>query len=114
MIASVFEMSNVTREERHILQNLILVPPFGISTETFFDYCKLDSYETIDELIFKHLILHDSARDVISLHPVICRTVAKELGLTQSSVSRRLLPAFRRKLEKGMRTSCGKFPFRQC
>lgn len=80
MIASVFEMSNVSREEQYILQNLILVPPFGISAETFFDYCKLDSYEVIDELIFKNLVQHDSAKDYIALHPVIERTVTKKLG----------------------------------
>ena len=33
---------------------MTLVPLFGISTETFFDYCKLDSYESIDDLISKY------------------------------------------------------------
>ena len=77
MIASVFEMSQLSEGERFILQNLTLVPTSGISAERFFDYCKLDSYEIIDDLISKNLILHDSSRDYISLHPVICRTVAK-------------------------------------
>ena len=79
MIASLFSMSNVTEEEKYVLQNLTLVPSFGISTEIFFDYCKLDSYDVIDELIAKNLILHDTARDYISLHPVVYRTVVKLL-----------------------------------
>lgn len=80
MIASVFEMSNVTEDEKYVLQNLTLVPTFGISAETFFEYCDLDSYDVIDELISKNLVLHDSARDYISLHPVVYRTVAKLVG----------------------------------
>ena len=80
MIASIFEMSNITDEEKNVLQNMTLVPVFGMSTEDFYDYCKLDSYETIDGLISKHLISHDSARDYISLHPVMYRTVRKKIG----------------------------------
>lgn len=88
MITSVFEMSDITEDERAILQNMTLVPAFGISTETFYEYCGLDTYEVIDGLIAKNLISHDFARDYIALHPVIDRTVRKKIGYSDQACER--------------------------
>lgn len=99
MISSIFEMSSITNEEKAVLQNMTLVPLFGISTETFFDYCKLDSYENIDGLISKNIILHDSARDRIALHPIIYRTVRKHFEF-QDEICKNYLLSIIERLKK--------------
>lgn len=96
MISSIFEMSNISDKEKAILQNMTLVPLFGISTETFFDYCKLDSYESIDDLISKNIILHDSARDWIALHPIIYRTIRKQFEFQDNICKNYLLSIIER------------------
>lgn len=71
-LSLIFNMSNLSEKERAIIYNLSFFPVSGIETVEFFDLCKLDSYETIDGLIDKNWILHDAAKDFISVHPIIC------------------------------------------
>lgn len=70
-ISIIFNMSNLSEQERAIIYNLSFFPVSGIETMEFFDLCKLDSYETIDGLIDKNWIIHDAAKDFISTHPIV-------------------------------------------
>ena len=70
-LSIMFNMSNLSEEERAILYNLSFFPVSGIETIDFYELCKLDSYETIDGLIEKNWILHDAAKDFVSVHPII-------------------------------------------
>ena len=67
----IFNMSNLSEEEQAVIYNLSFFPVSGLETVEFFDLCKLDSYETIDGLIDKNWIIHDAAKDFISVHPII-------------------------------------------
>lgn len=70
-LSLIFNMSNLSEMERAIIYNLSFFPVSGIETVEFFDLCKLDSYEAIDGLIDKNWIIHDAAKDFISIHPII-------------------------------------------
>lgn len=70
-IQTLFDLSELDKEERYILANLSLIPYTGIPTELFRNWCELEYYDCINRLAVEGWIRHDKDQDYISLHPVI-------------------------------------------
>lgn len=79
-LISLLNFSEINEGEKKVLSNLIFIPYYGISVETFYDYCKLDTYADVDSLISKNWILHDSSLDYISFHPLVAHLINKQIG----------------------------------
>lgn len=78
-IKAIFRLSILTDKEKHLLMNLSLFPNSGIETEKIYEWCELDDYEIIDNLIARSWIIHDNGKDVIHLHPLIAEIMLEEL-----------------------------------
>ncbi len=79
-IQKLFDLSGLSEDEQYILANLSLIPFTGVSTELFYEWCELETYDTINNLIAEGWIRHDKEKDYISLHPLIselrlCRVI---------------------------------------
>ncbi|MEE1066195.1 MAG: NB-ARC domain-containing protein, partial [Acutalibacteraceae bacterium] len=70
-IRALFDVSDLSEDEIYILANLSLIPHTGVPTELFHDWCELDGYDGINELVHTGWIRCDKEKDFISLHPVI-------------------------------------------
>lgn len=77
-IQTIFDTSSLSEDERYILFNLSLIPPTGIPTETFHDWCGLNTYDNINSLVISGWINHDKTNDIISLHPVVADVVYEQ------------------------------------
>lgn len=78
-IHTLFDISELSEDERYILLNLSLIPPTGISTEIFYKWCELSTYNNINSLVASGWINHDEVYDIISLHPVVADIMFDEL-----------------------------------
>ncbi len=70
-IRALFDVSDLSEDEVYILANLSLIPHTGVPTELFHDWCELDGYDGINELVHTGWVRCDKEKDFISLHPVI-------------------------------------------
>ena len=78
-LRQVFQLSTLSGEEQYLLKNLSLISLRGISVETLFDWCGLDDFDLIDDLIRRSWVIHDPVNDVVHLHPLISDLMAEEL-----------------------------------
>lgn len=85
-IQTLFDLSELEEKGKYVLANLSLIPYTGISTELFYDWCKLEDYEAINRLVVEGWIRLDGDKDYISLHPVIRDVVVNILTNTYISV----------------------------
>lgn len=70
-IRALFDVSDLSEDEVYILANLSLFPHTGVPAELFHDWCELDGYDDINELVHTGWVRCDKEKDFISLHPVI-------------------------------------------
>ncbi|MBE6783601.1 MAG: tetratricopeptide repeat protein [Ruminococcaceae bacterium] len=77
-IRALFDVSDLNENELYVLANLSLIPHTGVPTELFHDWCELDGYDDINELVHTGWVRCDKEKDFISLHPVI-KEIAKRL-----------------------------------
>lgn len=70
-IRRLFDASDLGEDKVYILANLSLIPPSGTAKRRFHDWCKLDTYEDINELTDSGWIRQEEKSELISLHPVI-------------------------------------------
>lgn len=75
----VFSLAALTEEDLHLLKNLALMPLRGVEVESFYDWCGLDDFDVIDELIRKSWVIHNPATDEVHLHPLLADLLAEEL-----------------------------------
>lgn len=80
-IQSLFDLSNLDENEICVLANLSLVPHTGISAELFQKWCKIDSFDTMNNLTIEGWIRWDEKKDYISLHPVISNIVIEKCNI---------------------------------
>lgn len=78
-IRHLFDISELSKEQVYVLANLSLIPPTGIAKNQFHDWCKLDSYEDINNLTESGWIRQDEESKLISLHAVIADVMLDEL-----------------------------------
>lgn len=81
-IQALFDLSEINEDERYILADLSLIPYTGISTELFYDWCELQDYECINNLVVKGWVRLDKHTDYVSLHPLIGDLVSHLVGYT--------------------------------
>lgn len=79
-LRQVFITATLSDEELHVLKNLALMPLRGVEVETFYDWCGLDDFDVIDELIRKSWVVHNPASDEVHLHPLLADLLAEELA----------------------------------
>lgn len=77
-IQRLFSMSTLSEEELGIMMNLSLMPLDGVDFVEFAEWCALDDYETLDNLIKRSWIIYDIKADKVRLHPLICEVVAND------------------------------------
>lgn len=78
-LRQVFQLSTLSEEEQYLLKNLSLVPLRGIPVETLFDWCGLDDFDLIDDLIRRSWVIHDPVADEVHLHPLVSDLMAEAL-----------------------------------
>lgn len=74
-IQVLFAMTNLNEKEEYVLMNLSIIPYTGIPAEIFYEWCELESYDTINRLSVEGWIRLDKLNDIISLHPVVAEVV---------------------------------------
>lgn len=81
-IRNLFNMSNLTDDEKYVMINLSIYPNDGMELTKFAELCEINDYGIIDNLISKSMVLHDWYTDNISLHPLIKEVVINECDVT--------------------------------
>lgn len=102
-LKQVFSLAALTGEERHLLKNLALLPLQGIPVEVLYEWCDLDDFDVIDDLVQKSWVVHNPASDEVHLHPLIADLMIEELEKDFDSCTK-LLETLREKQEKLIRT----------
>ena len=70
-IQTLFDLSELSEEEKYILANLSLIPHTGVDIELFYDWCELEDYDGINRLITEGWIRWNREKDYLSLHKVV-------------------------------------------
>ena len=70
-IRALFNMSELGENDKYILSSLALIPYSGISAEKFYEWCELDNYDDINELVRQGWIKYDAEKDYISVLSVL-------------------------------------------
>lgn len=78
-LRQVFQLSTLSEEEQYLLKNLSLVSLGGICVETLFDWCGLDDFDLVDDLIRRSWVIHDPVTDQVHLHPLVADLMVEEL-----------------------------------
>ncbi len=89
-IQKLFDLSGLSEDEQYILANLSLIPFTGVSTELFYEWCELETYDTINNLIAEGWIRWDKAEDEISLHPLISEVIFSNKSTSYASYDKML------------------------
>lgn len=99
-IRRLFDVAELSEDQVYVLANLSLIPPSGIAKRQFHDWCKLDTYEDINELIKSGWIRQEEGSEMIFLHPVIADVMLDELE-RQFELCRPLIVTIAGFLKKG-------------
>lgn len=86
-IQAIFDLATLTQSEQFILKNLCLIPLGGIPVELFGEWCGLDGYDTIDDMVRRSWIVLDSVQDRIHLHPLVCEVAITQLRQDHTACS---------------------------
>lgn len=78
-LQQVFLVSDLSEEEIFVLKNLSLIPLGGIDTVQFADWCELEDFDAIDNLIDHSWIINNPVEDTIHLHPLVMDLMLEEL-----------------------------------
>lgn len=85
-LAKIFQLSDLSGEEKILLCSLACLHLSGISVEKLFDYCHMDDYDVIDHLIDRNWIIHNPGPDEVHLHPRIAELMKSEINADPSQV----------------------------
>jgi len=89
-LRQVFQISGLTEEQKYLLKNLALVPLRGIKTDKLLDWCVLDEFDVIDDLIRKSWVIYNAATDEVHLHPLVADLMTEELTSDPNSCRKQL------------------------
>jgi len=79
-LRQVFQLSTLSEDEQYLLKNLSLISLRGIPVETLFEWCEMDDFDLIDDLIRRSWVIHDPVNDVVHLHPLVSDLMAEALA----------------------------------
>lgn len=68
-MAAVFDIANLSEQEKYVLANMALVPIDGIRGDLFKDCCGLEDFDAVNKLIDCGWLNRED--DIIKMHPVI-------------------------------------------
>lgn len=77
-LKEIFDVAELSEDYLYVLVNLSLIIPEGIDVKIFYDFCKLETYDIINELAFSGWINFDKEKDIISMHPLIADVMLEE------------------------------------
>lgn len=97
-LKQIFRVSTLSEEELSLLKNLALIPINGVTVETLFDWCGLDDFDVLDELVNKSWIIINPTTDVVHLHPLIINLMEEELECDASCCDNLLEAVFQESL----------------
>ncbi len=78
-LRQVFQWAGLQEEEQYLLKNLSLLSLQGIAVDTLFDWCGLDDFDVVEELIRKSWVIHDNVKDEVHLHPLVADLMSESL-----------------------------------
>ncbi len=78
-LKQIFRLSTLSEDEVYLLKNLSLIPLRGITVERLFDWCGMDDYDIIDDLIQKSWVIHNPVTDEVHLHPLVAQLMSEAL-----------------------------------
>ena len=90
-LRQVFRLSTLSAEEVYLLKNLSLIPLRGITVERFFDWCGMDDYDIVDDLIQKSWVIHNPVSDEVHLHPLVAELMSEALQQDPSCCEKLLI-----------------------
>lgn len=70
-VRALFDLSGLAEDEKYVMSCLALIPYTGVSAELFHNWCELDGYDVINELVYEGWMRRDERSDLISMHPVV-------------------------------------------
>lgn len=73
-ITAIFDIANLSEQEKYVLANMALVPIDGVRGDLFKDYCGLEDFDAVNKLIDCGWLIRDD--DIIKMHPVIGKITA--------------------------------------
>ena len=76
---AIFDITDLTENQKYVLMNLSLLPPSGVSCEDFAGWCEIDNYDDINSLENSGWLRIDDETDYVSLHPIISELIYDEL-----------------------------------
>ena len=85
-VQALFDLSELGESEKYVLANLSLIPYTGISAELFCEWCEIDNFDVINNLVVEGWIRWDKEKDYISLHPVISTCLQGIVSINNSYV----------------------------
>lgn len=66
---AIFDIANLSEQEKYVLANMALMPIEGISGDLFKDCCGLEDFDTVNKLVDCGWLNRED--DIIKMHPVI-------------------------------------------
>lgn len=78
-LRQVFRLSTLSEDEVYLLRNLSLLPIRGITVERLFDWCEMEDYDIIDDLIQKSWVIYNPVSDEVHLHPLVAELMSESL-----------------------------------
>lgn len=84
-LRQVFQLSTLSEAEVYLLKNLSLIPLRGIAVERLFDWCGMEDYDIIDELVQKSWVINNPVSDEVHLHPLVAELMSEALQQDPSS-----------------------------
>ena len=96
---TIFDLSEVTDEEFHLMLNLAVLPSMEINKETLKEWLKLDSNHLLNGLAQKGWLKTDETESTVYMHPVI-REVARFKKSPDATICKELILSLAWKLKK--------------
>lgn len=84
-LKNVMGLADLNEQEAYLMQNLSLIPIQGIEVERLYQWCELQDYSVIDNLIRRSWIIHNPITDEVHLHPIVADLFLNELRINQDA-----------------------------
>ncbi len=79
-LRQVFNVTVLSEEELYLMKNLSLFSLCSVSVEQFYEWCELEDYDVIDELIRRSWVIHNPVTDEVHLHPLIADLFTEQVN----------------------------------
>lgn len=70
-ICAIFDMSKLSDTQLYIMANMALIPPDGIKTDLFENWCEIKNFDAVNHLVVSGWLNLEQTNHIIKIHPVI-------------------------------------------